>query len=202
MKVAVEFSVDRESLLLLQAVHAFPLDLRAPQAHFKYTYNLGCAGRQNVFCIICRVGGAETGGVCGGLFNGDDRFTVGGKFATMAIAGTYTEGQNIDITVNIYTNHVGSPIIYQALLPTLILSVLVRQSPIGASIGSSSGLICRFIPLSDFAPAAFQVEKSQEKNFEHARSRFQSFVISARFLHTGPASCFLSCCPCEALNVA
>ena len=52
------------------------------------------------------MGGAVTGGVCGGLFNGDDRFTVGGKFATMAIAGTYTQGQDIDITVQIYTNHV------------------------------------------------------------------------------------------------
>ncbi len=47
-----------------------------------------------------------TGGVCGGLSNGDGRFTVGGQFATMAIAGKYTQGQKIDIKVQIFTNHV------------------------------------------------------------------------------------------------
>ena len=42
-----------------------------------------------------------TGGVCGGVWDGDNRFSAGGPFATNQITGTYTEGQIIDVTVRI-----------------------------------------------------------------------------------------------------
>ena len=40
-----------------------------------------------------------TQSMCGGLFNGDNRFSAGGEFATNKITGTYTEGATIDVTV-------------------------------------------------------------------------------------------------------
>ncbi len=42
-----------------------------------------------------------TGGVCGGVWNGDNRFSAGGMFATNQITGTYTAGQTIDVTVSV-----------------------------------------------------------------------------------------------------
>lgn len=59
-----------------------------------------------VLLVAFRMGGAATGGVCGGLFDGDERFTVGGTFATMAVAANYTAGQEIEIVIQIWNNHV------------------------------------------------------------------------------------------------
>ena len=42
-----------------------------------------------------------TGGVCGGVWDGDNRFSVGGAFATNQITGTYVAGQTISVTVGV-----------------------------------------------------------------------------------------------------
>ena len=52
------------------------------------------------------MGASTTGGVCGGLYNGDPRFSAGGQFATGNITSTYTEGSTITIAIQVWTNHV------------------------------------------------------------------------------------------------
>jgi len=55
---------------------------------------------------VYRPGAAVTGGVCGGVFPGDARFSVGGQFAGRTIAANWTEGSVVEIVIQIYTNHV------------------------------------------------------------------------------------------------
>jgi hypothetical protein len=44
--------------------------------------------------------------VCGGLFPGDTRFSVGGQFAKGTIAAKWTAGSTVEIAVQVWTNHV------------------------------------------------------------------------------------------------
>ena len=53
----------------------------------------------------CRKGSSKDG-VCGGLFPGDTRFSVGGQFAKGTIAAKWTAGSTVEIAVQIWTNHV------------------------------------------------------------------------------------------------
>ena len=47
-----------------------------------------------------------TGGVCGGVWDGDNRFSAGGAFATNQITGTYTAGQTMDVSVRLASLHI------------------------------------------------------------------------------------------------
>ena len=51
--------------------------------------------------ISCCRAPSVTGGVCGGVWDGDNRFSAGGVFATNQITGTYVAGQTIDVTVSV-----------------------------------------------------------------------------------------------------
>lgn len=51
--------------------------------------------------------GTAGDGQCGGLFNGDSRFSAGGPFATNQIVATYDEGQTIDVKIFMQINHWG-----------------------------------------------------------------------------------------------
>ena len=41
----------------------------------------------------------SSGGVCGGLYVGDPRFSAGGMHANNQIVGTYEQGATIDVMV-------------------------------------------------------------------------------------------------------
>ena len=53
---------------------------------------------------VRRKGGSD--GICGGLFPGDTRFSVGGQFAKRTIAAKWTAGSTVEIAIQIWTNHV------------------------------------------------------------------------------------------------
>ena len=48
-----------------------------------------------------------TGGICGGVYAGDSRFSAGGLFATNQIVKTYTAGATIPIQIQIWTKCAG-----------------------------------------------------------------------------------------------
>ena len=65
--------------------------------------------------------------MCGGLFPGDTRFSVGGQFAKGTIAAKWTAGSTVEVAIQIWTNHVS------------LISVMQHADSTAADVPLSTG---------------------------------------------------------------